>query len=206
MPSTPTLHLIAGVNGAGKTSFYRYELESLTPGAEFVNADELARRRWPGDEDRHVPEAARLAAARRLALLDARATFVAETVFSHPSKLELVAEAKRRGFRVILYHVHVNSAALARARIRTRIGMGGHAVPDDRVDARFERSLALIPRAAGLADLTLVFDNSGAGRARTHAHVMTLQSGRITKLKAPLPDWVERAYREPIAAYRARGG
>ena len=131
MATGPILHLIAGVNGAGKTSFYRYFLERMTPGAEFVNADELARERWPGHEDEHVVEAAGLAAARRKELLDARTTFVAETVFSHESKLELVKAAQRLGFRVFLYHVHVGSVELARARIATRVHQGGHDVPGD---------------------------------------------------------------------------
>lgn len=60
-PDIPTLHLIAGVNGAGKTSFYQYQLEGVTPGAEVVNADEIARDRWPGEEAEHNEEAARLA-------------------------------------------------------------------------------------------------------------------------------------------------
>ena len=48
LPDTPpVLHLIAGINGAGKTSFYQDFLRSRTPGAELVNADEIARERWP---------------------------------------------------------------------------------------------------------------------------------------------------------------
>lgn len=201
MPSRPTLHVIAGVNGAGKTSFYRYQLEQMTPGAEFVNADEIARERWPDAPDEHVADAAGLAVERRLELLDAGVTFVAETVFSHESKLELIKAAKRCGFRVILYHVHVASAELARSRVATRVHEGGHDVPDDKVDKRFVRCLELIPRAAAIADRTLVFDNSGQSGTRTHVHVMTLVDGRVTKLSADAPDWLHDAYREAIAAY-----
>jgi len=205
MAARPILHLIAGVNGAGKTSFYRYHLKQTTPGAEFVNADELAHAMWPGSEDEHAREAAHLAARRREELLDALQTFVAETVFSHESKLQIVEGAQRRGFHVILYHVGVSSAALARARIATRVHAGGHDVPEGRIEARFERSLRLIPRAAASADLTLVFDNSGArggAAGRTHTHVMTLEHGRVTRLAADVPVWVERAYAAAISAYR----
>lgn len=201
MPARPILHLVVGVNGAGKTSFYRHHLQGVTPGAEFVNADELAHERWPGNEAEHVLEAARLAAARRDELLAAMRTFVAETVFSHASKLQLVEAARRRGFFVILYHVGVSSAALARARIDTRVGQGGHDVPRDKVEARFERSLLLIPRAAAVADLTLVFDNSGAG-GTTHTHVLTLEQGRVITIRSDLPSWVERAYARAISAGR----
>jgi predicted ABC-type ATPase len=197
----PTLHLIAGINGAGKTTFYRYHLEQATPGAEFVNADELARERWPGEADAHVADAARLAARRREELLEARQTFVAETVFSHESKLELVQRAQQAGFRVILYHVHVSSPELARARVETRVDQGGHDVPGDKVDARFERTLRLIPLAAALADLTLVYDNSRMGR--THTHVMTLERGRVVRIRENPPDWAERAYADALATFRA---
>lgn len=176
-------------------------MEAVTHGAEFVNADELARERWPGFENQYVEDAARLAAKRRSELLEAGKTFVTETVFSHESKLAFVAEAKRRGFRVIIYHVHVTSVELAQARIRTRLTQGGHSVPDEKIEARFDRSLELIPRAAGLADMVFVFDNSERGR--THTHVMTLSEGQIIALREPVPEWVERAYRESITAHRA---
>lgn len=201
MTSRPTLHLIAGINGAGKTSFYRYQLQRLTPGAEFVNADELGQQLWPGRELEHVEEAARLAAERRAILLTELRTFVAETVFSHESKLDLVRDAKRRGFRVILYHIHVSTPELAKARVATRIHQGGHPVPAEKVDVRFDRTLRLIPRAAADADLTLVFDNSGRA-ATTHVHVLTLERGRAVKIREPVPQWVERAYAEPLARYR----
>jgi predicted ABC-type ATPase len=202
MAASPILHVIAGVNGAGKTSFYRYHLANLTPGAEFVNADEIARERWPGREAEHVVEAAALAATRRATLLDARRTFVAETVFSHESKRELVETAQQYGFRVFLHHIHVASADLARARIATRVGMGGHDVPGAKVEARFERTLRLIPRAAAIADRTYVYDNSGSG-GTTHRHVMTLHGGRIVTIREPLPQWVEEAYASALAAHRS---
>jgi len=57
-------------------------------------------------------------------------TFVAETVFSHESKLELVPEARARGFRVLLYRIHVRSPERAGERVITRVSMGGHEFPE----------------------------------------------------------------------------
>jgi predicted ABC-type ATPase len=201
-PSGPTLHLLAGINGAGKTSFYQKVLREMTPDAEFVNADELARERWPDDIEGHTEEAARLADERRRALLEERRTFVAETVFSHPSKLELVQEARARGFRVVLYHIHVSTPDLARARVATRVSRGGHDVPDEKIDARFPRTLELIRRAAMVADLTYVFDNSGLNR--THTYVMTLERGSIVRIADRIPDWARQVYADEIARFRAR--
>ena len=202
MATGPILHLIAGVNGAGKTSFYRYFLERMTPGAEFVNADELARERWPGHEDEHVVEAAGLAAARRKELLDARKTFVAETVFSHESKLELVKAAQRLGLRVFLYHVHVGSAELARARIATRVRQGGHDVPGDKVEARYERTLRLIPSAASFADMTLRLRQLGNCRDDASASHDDAQRADRDASRALARVGGSRVSRRPIASSR----
>ena len=189
------MHLIAGVNGAGKTTFYRSFLRQRTPGAEFVNADEIAHDRWPGSEAEHAADAARLAIQRRDQLMAAGLSFVTETVFSHSSKVRLVEDAKRRGFRVILYHIGVDSAELASARVATRVETGGHDVERERVDARYVRTQRLIPQAARIADITLVFDNSGRSGRATHTFVMRLTAGRVTKRSAAdLPAWVGNAY------------
>lgn len=203
MPNTPIMHLIGGVNGSGKTTFYQQVLARLTPGAEFVNADEIAKLRWPGDVAAHNVESARLAADQRLALIDARATFVAETVFSHASKLELIGHAKARGFHVILYHIGISSEELARARVATRVDTGGHDVPPEKVSARYERCQMLLPMAAAVSDRAFVFDNSGGSSQRTHTHVMTMLEGRITKLAAVVPGWVEEAYSDALLAHRS---
>src|SRR5439155_15775748 len=87
----PAAWLIVGINGAGKTTFYE---EFLRPrlSAEFVNADEIARARWGELAPAHAYEAGRLAEMRRRELIGQRASLVAETVFSHPSKLDLVRD------------------------------------------------------------------------------------------------------------------
>ena len=202
--SGPTLHLIAGINGAGKTTFYRQFLERRTPGAEFVNADELARERWPDAIDARSAEAARLADARRRELLDARCTFVAETVFSHPSKLDLVRDARARGFRVLLYHIHVSSPELARERVITRVSRGGHDVPEATIHTRFPRTLHLIRQASLIADRTFVIDNSALDR--THTHVMTLERGRLVSLSKSVPAWARDVYADEIAAAATEAG
>ncbi len=204
MPEHPTLHLIAGVNGSGKTTFFRLQLSSMTPGAEFVNADEIAKARWPGREAEHARDGAILAAQQRDELLAQRVTFVTETVFSHGSKLELMRRARAEGYRVILYHIGLDGEELARARVATRVETGGHDVPDEKVTARYARTQHLIPLGAAMADLTFVFDNSGRGGTATHRHVMTLARGEVTRVSNDVPGWVEEAYRQSLAAHRTR--
>jgi predicted ABC-type ATPase len=75
------LDLIVGPNGAGKTSFFERVIAPDRPGLPFVNADRIARDRFPGHESERSYDAAEIAAATRLALIEARLDLCAETVF-----------------------------------------------------------------------------------------------------------------------------
>ena len=89
------LDLVVGPNGAGKSTFVELTLAPLLPESVFVNADEIARQRWPDDPATHAYDAARVAAETRFKLIELGRSFIAETVFSHPSKLDLI-DAKSR--------------------------------------------------------------------------------------------------------------
>ena len=128
----PVAWLLAGINGAGKTTFYERFLRPKLA-AEFVNADEIARRRWGERAADHAYDAARLAESRRRVLMATGTSFVAETVFSHPAKLDLVRDLRKLGYRVHLVYVHV-PLPLARRRVTTRVALGGHDVPARKID------------------------------------------------------------------------
>lgn len=100
-----------------------------------------------------------VAAERRRELLAARTSFVTETVFSHESKVELVHEALAAGYLVTL-HVVLVPEELAVARVANRVEYGGHAVPEDKVRARFHRLWPLVAEGIGVADAAFVYDNS----------------------------------------------
>jgi predicted ABC-type ATPase len=157
---TPVLFVIAGPNGAGKTTLYERMIAPVTH-LEFVNADRIAASQWPGDEQARAYDAARLAAQRRAELIEARTSFVTETVFSHPSKIELMNEAQRAGFRLSL-HVVVIPEALAVARVANRVEVGGHQVPEDKIRERYRRLWVHVRNAIALADEAWVYDNSRA--------------------------------------------
>jgi predicted ABC-type ATPase len=154
----PVLHLLAGPNGAGKSKLFAEVIGPATH-LELVNADELAARRWPEDAERRSYDAAVIAAERRAELIAARASFVTETVFSHQSKVELVKQARAAGYLVTL-HVVLVPEELAVARVAKRVEHGGHAVPEDKVRARFGRLWALVAEAIAVADAAFLYDNS----------------------------------------------
>ena len=188
-------HLLAGPNGAGKSTLYRALVREgiLGPPLEFVNADLHERahlQHIANPQDRS--EAARAwADARRTALLAARTPFASETVFSHPSKLALIAEAQRHGFTVALYIVALDDPARLLDRVAQRVREGGHPVPPERILARYPRTMTHLAQAVQLSDVAYLYDaaevtQGGPRLVAVHTALAT------TALVDALPAWAQR--------------
>ena len=153
------LDLVVGPNGAGKSTFVELTLAPLLPGSAFVNADAIAKQRWPDDPASHAYQAAAMAADTRARLIELGRSFIAETVFSHPSKLELIDTAHAAGYTVVL-HVLLIPEELAVQRVSHRVNAGGHDVPEDKIRQRYQRLWALVAAAIIRSDSATVYDNS----------------------------------------------
>jgi predicted ABC-type ATPase len=153
------LDLVVGPNGAGKSTFVELTLSPLLPGSVFVNADEIAKQRWPDDAPAHAYEAARIAAETREKLIQLGRPFIAETVFSHPSKLELIDTAHAAGYTVVL-HVLLIPEELAVQRVAYRVRGGGHPVAENKIRERFHRLWSLVADAILRCEQATVYDNS----------------------------------------------
>jgi predicted ABC-type ATPase len=185
------LDLVVGPNGAGKTTFVTHFLASLLPSSHFVNADEIARGRWPDDPANHAYDAAQVAAETRAALIAAGASFIAETVFSHPSKLGLVSDAHRAGYHVVL-HVLMVPEELAVARVRFRVRAGGHGVPEDKIRARHRRLWGNVRQAAAVAESATFYDNTRDEGTRIVAELFAgMATGAVH-----WPDWTPEVLRD----------
>lgn len=152
------LWLLAGGNGAGKSTFYR---EFLLPrGLPFVNADNIARRIAPESPEAASYDAARIAESLRQNLLLSEASFCFETVFSHPSKVDFLGHAKALGYEIILVFIHLSHPQLNKARVAQRVSEGGHSVPEEKIESRIPRTLEHIKIALPLCDEVHLLDNS----------------------------------------------
>lgn len=189
----PTLYLLAGPNGAGKSTLYRARLSRMV-GAEFVNADELALRAF-GHVAVTMEESAegqRLADVRRRELIADKADLVVETTFSHPSKLDLLRDAKAAGYIIVIYHLNLESPDLAVERVQGRVLRGGHPAPEDRIRARYERNQPIIREAVLMADYGLVLDSSAPGVAPRP--LISFVHGKAIEVADDLPDWAINLY------------
>jgi len=153
------LDLLVGPNGAGKTTLLERAIAPDRPGLPFVDAERIARDRFPGHELERAYDAARIADATRTALIEARIDFCTETVFSHLSKLDLVRTAVDAGYDVVL-HVVMVPAALAQHRVAARVAAGGHDVPVDKIRSRYDRLWPLVVAAVPLSYRAVFYDNS----------------------------------------------
>ncbi len=153
------LHVVIGPNGSGKTTFVTEFLALELPGYVCVNADEIAKARWPADPDVHAYEAAQVAAETRAHLIAGGRSFIAETVFSHPSKLDLIRSAQGARYQVVL-HVMLVPEELAVRRVAYRVQAGGHDVPEHKIRERYHRLWQLVAHAISLADRAVVYDNT----------------------------------------------
>lgn len=153
------LHLVVGPNGSGKTTFFEEFLALELPGYAYVNADEIAKARWPADSEAHAYEAAQVAAETRAYLIAGGRSFIAETVFSHQSKLDLLRSAQAAGYQVVL-HVMLVPEELAVRRVAYRVQAGGHDVPERKIRERYQRLWPLVAQAVSLADRAVLYDNA----------------------------------------------
>jgi predicted ABC-type ATPase len=182
--ATPVLHLLVGPNGAGKTTFYERVLGPAT-GLPFINADLIAAARWPDEVAARAYDAAALAAEERRAAIASGRSFASETVFSHPSKLELLRLAAGAGYRCYL-HVILIPEELAVARVAVRVQLSGHAVPEGKIRARFRRLWGLVRQAIAQVDEAQVLDNA---RAATPFRVVARYAGGAQLGPAAWPTW-----------------
>lgn len=187
----PTLFLIAGPNGAGKSTFYDTVLAPRIA-APFINADIIQRDELEDPSPEASYRAAKIAEQRRRDHMAAGQSFVMETVFSHPSKLKLLQDARDAGFRIIVFHLVLASADLAVARVAARIDEGGHPVPEEKIRQRFDRNAPLIRQAALLADRAMVFDASALNERPVM--LLELAQGQVARRAGEVPEWFEGMY------------
>lgn len=187
--------LLAGPNGAGKSTLYETRVAPRFAGP-FINADIIQRDELRTPSPEAAYEAARIADDRRANCLANGRDFATETVFSHPSKLDLLRQARARGFTVIVMHVGVEAAELSVVRVGSRVEEGGHTVPEDKIRARYERGAPLIREAVLMADRGMVFDNSDLNTPP--AQCLVFACGRLLLAQPFLPGWIRRVYADEL--------
>ena len=154
------LYIIAGCNGAGKTTASYTVLPEMLDCKEFVNADEIAKGLSPFQPETVSFEAGRVMLTRIRELIEAGGDFAFETTLSTKSYLSLVREAQAKGYVVTLIFFLLESAELAKLRVEKRVSEGGHNIPKDVIERRYGRGLLNLPSFIEIVDNWIVCDNT----------------------------------------------
>ena len=158
---TKHLYIIAGCNGAGKTTASRTILPKSLLVKEFVNADEIAKGLSPFNPEGVAIEAGRLMLERIKYLLSKGESFSIETTLATRSYVKLVREASRSGYMVHLIYFWLNSPQLAVERVAERVSEGGHNIPYDVILRRYAKGVDnLFKLFMDEVDIWVIYDNS----------------------------------------------
>lgn len=123
-------------------------------------------------------------------LIECSKSFTFETVMSFPDKVEFLRTAQSRGYRTYLYYVATEDPAINISRVRYRVKMGGHSVPENKIVSRYKRSLDLLKEAVLFTNRAYIFDNS------THEHIWLAEitDGHLLEMKTDqVPAWFKKA-------------
>ncbi len=153
MKQKPILYIFAGPNGSGKSTITK-EFRSILPEI-YINADDIKKNECLTDI-----EAFDRANVLRENCLKNRISFSTETVFSHPSKIDFMKNAKKQGFDIVLIFVTTYDPLVNVDRVEDRVNKGGHDVPKEKIIDRHKRAMELLPAAIAIADYARVYNNT----------------------------------------------
>ncbi len=156
-----SLYIIAGCNGAGKTTASFTVLPEMLNCHEFVNADEIAKGLSPFNPESVALQAGRLMIERVIQLMKEGKSFAFETTLSTRSYVKLVQQAQRNGYYVTLLFFSLASPEQAVRRVAQRVSQGGHNIPTDVVYRRYASGLKnLFQMYTNVVDYWAFYDNS----------------------------------------------
>jgi len=157
----PTLYIIAGPNGSGKTTFAKEFLPYYAKCSNFVNADLIALGLSPFSPASVNIKAGKLLLKEIDQFIAHKVDFAFETTLSGKAYISLFKEAKAKGYRITVFYLSIPSNKLAQERVKQRVKEGGHHVPIVDINRRFNRSWQnFINLYMPLTDSWLLLDNS----------------------------------------------
>lgn len=155
------LYIIAGCNGAGKTTASFTILPEILDCKEFVNADEIAKGLSPFQPEKVSFEAGRIMLKRINELLSENENFAFETTLSTLSYKNKIIKAKDKGYRVTLLFFWLQNIKLAKERVKMRVLEGGHNIESNVIERRYFKGIKnLFNIYLPIVDGALIFDNS----------------------------------------------
>ena len=192
--------VLAGVNGAGKSSIGGSKLHD--EGLDWYNPDELARALHAQFPDRFMEEINSQVWHEGLGRLKEairdNTDFAFETTLGGNTITNTLLQAIATGIRVNIWYCGLESPELHIDRVKARVARGGHDIPEDKIQARYQTSMQnLCLLATGVHQLA-VYDNSQPLGSDKKPHIRLLlhfENDKIKVLEQNMPGWAK-----PVAA------
>lgn len=197
----PTVTVFAGPNGSGKSTLKRKLEEQGVEFPNYLNADDYAVGIALDNPDRSRAAQIWVREQRDLFLSIAE-SYTFETVMSHVSHIDHLKAAKAGGYLVQLIFIGLEKPELNTLRVWERVSGGGHDVPEDRIIARYRRTMALLPDALAVADTARVFDNSDSAAPFRLIAKKEKSELAIYPDDGDVPDWFAAAIAALEALYQ----
>ncbi len=161
MSNKPNLYIIAGCNGAGKTTASFVVLPELLGCREFINADEIAKGISPFNPESVAITSGKIMLERIHHHLEDRVEFGFETTLSSKSTDDIIMKAKQFNYRIFIVFFWLNNVQLAIERVVQRVNEGGHHIPEETIKRRYSRGIRNFKNVyQELANVWLLIDNS----------------------------------------------
>ncbi len=179
--------LFAGVNGAGKSTLYRIVDQDIR-NLPRVNVDEILKTFGDWRNFGDILKAGKIAIAKIESNFSEGLSFNQETTLCGASIMKNILRAKSLGYYIEVHYVGVASAEVAKERIKMRVAMGGHGIPDADVDRRYVESFRKLKEIMPLCDELTLYDNT------TKLNwVATYKDNKLVwKNRDALPDWYRK--------------
>ena len=177
--------VIAGVNGAGKSTLYQlYEEFKDMPR---INVDEIVRDIGNWENPMDVFAAGKIAVKNINQYLEEGITFNQETTLCGNSIIRNILKAKEYGYYIELHYVGVESAEIAKERVKYRVKQGGHGIPDADIERRYVETFIQLNRILKKCDLVALYDNSEQFR-----RFAIYKTGNLVRLSQNVPKWFSK--------------
>jgi len=158
---TKNLYIIAGCNGAGKTTASFTILPDILDCREFVNTDEIAKGLSPFQPEKVAIEAGKIMLGRIKHLLNENVNFAFETTLASKTYKNTILKAQTAGYNVTLLFFWLQTVELAKKRVEKRVAEGGHNIEPEVIERRYLAGIRnLFDIYLPIADEVFIYDNS----------------------------------------------
>jgi predicted ABC-type ATPase len=184
----PTLYILGGANGVGKTTWYQTGIENNSINRElpFVNVDLIAMREPGGYTPENIEKAEQIIREQLKTLIQERKDFILESNLSKSSDYEWIKRMRENGYETSLIFLGTNNVEINKSRVQTRVNEGGHNIPEAIIEQRYQTGLSYLKsEILNFTEAKLVDVSTGPAIEMAH-----LQQGRIISKELEAPEWV----------------